>query len=335
MIRFGEVKVLAAVLVVALVATPVRASQHPAGLAPGQGLEISPPVLELSADPGQTQTVPIKIRNITSEFLVITAGVNDFVAKGEEGQPQIILDEAAEPGPYSLKKFVELPSSFQLGKDEIETVNVRITVPRNASPGGHYGVVRFTGQPPGAQEGVALSASVGTLVLLNVSGAVKEKAEFSTFFVSQSRKGQKPGESVCGSGGRSWYEAGPLCFTERFTNQGNVHIKPTGKVEVTNIFQRKVASLDLNANPARNVLPNSIRKFEQPWNKKFLFGRYRATANVVYGNNHTLTKSLVFWVIPWKLLALLLMLLLTAVWLVRRSLRRYNQRVIDRARKRG
>ena len=52
---------------------------------PGQGLEISPPLIERSVDPGQSLTLNIKLRNITKSALVTTGSVDDFVAQGEEG----------------------------------------------------------------------------------------------------------------------------------------------------------------------------------------------------------------------------------------------------------
>lgn len=297
---------------------PVLAAEHQPS---GQGLEISPPVLELNANPGQVLTANIRIRNVTKTPLVVRGRINDFVAGGEEGQPKLLLDET-DKSSYSLKDWAPSVPSLQLPPGEVRSVAVRLNVPPNASPGGHYGVIRFTGTPPELEDtGVALSASIGTLVLVNVAGNVTESVKFEEFFVS--RKGNKG----------SFFESGPLVLTERVRNDGNVHVKPTGELKVSNLFGRQVASLKVN-DPPRNILPDSVRKFDQVLDKKFLFGRYRATANLTYGQGKTLTASRVFWVIPYKLLLLLLLVLVVLFMVFRSGVKGYNRRIIERSRRR-
>lgn len=287
----------------------------------GQGLEISPPVIELSASPGQVLSAEIKIRNVTKTPLIVRGKVNDFVAGGEEGQPKLLLEDN-QTSSYSLVSWPDGIPTLQLPPGQVKTAVITLRVPSGASPGGHYGVIRFTGVPPELEDtGVALSASIGTLLLVNVSGAVTEEAKFEEFFVS--RRGQRGG----------LFESGPLVLTERIRNVGNVHVKPTGELKIAGLFGRQVATLKVN-DPARNVLPDSVRKFEQTLDKKFLFGRYRATANLTYGQDKTLVASQVFWVIPYKLLALLLLVLVIVFFVLRSGLKGYNRRIIERSRRR-
>src|ERR1700692_3700935 len=76
----------------------------------GQALEIAPPLIYLSVNPGQTVTTPIYIRDISSGDLIVTGQVNDFVAAGENGTPKIILNNDTND-PYSLKSWVAPPAS--------------------------------------------------------------------------------------------------------------------------------------------------------------------------------------------------------------------------------
>ncbi|HEX7260071.1 MAG TPA: hypothetical protein VF272_04040 [Candidatus Saccharimonadia bacterium] len=302
------------------VATPARAAAPPVNVpSAAQGLEISPPVLELNADPGQTLTVQIRLRDVSSGPLVVRATADDFGAKGENGDPQILLDEK-EATRYSLKFWVQQPSSFTLVPQEVKTIPVRIVVPANAEPGGHYGVIRFTGTPPELDgTGVSLTASIGALVLLRVSGDITEKLEVQEFFTSKTHEKA------------SFFETGPIGFTERLRNEGSVHAKPVGYVAVYNIFHKRVAQLAVS-NPARNVLPDSIRKFEQQLETKRLFGRYTAQMNVRYGDNKKLSsKTISFWVIPYKLILAVIIAIVLLVFLLRQGLRRYNQWVINQA----
>jgi hypothetical protein len=289
----------------------------------GQGLEISPPVIELKAEPGQTVVANIRIRNVTQQEVIARGQVNDFTAGGEEGQPNIKID-GNEVTSHSLRPWVKSVPDLRLAKLELKTVAVAIEVPKNAAPGGHYGVIRFTATPPDIEtSGVALSASLGTLVLVDVAGSKVEKASFATFLVEHEGR---PG---------TFFEAGPIGFVQRIKNEGTVHIKPVGTVEVFDMFRRKVATLDVNKD-ANNILPDSIRRFEQTWQQKFLIGRYEATMNLTYGaGGKTLTKSVVFWVVPWKLILLILVLLTVFIFVIRKALKNYNQRVIEKYRRKG
>ena len=288
-----------------------------AGQTAGQGLEISPPLKELKADPGQTVTTQVKLRNVTTGPLVTKDEVNDFVSGGEDGQPKLLLD-ANEQSPYSIKSWLSTIPSVTLQPGEQKTITITMNVPKNAGPGGHYGVVRFTGRPPELEDtGVSLSASVGTLFLVNVSGNVSETAQISEMFVTQNGKQ------------RSLFEYGPVTVVEKVQNTGNTHFKPKGSVRVTNMFGKEVGLYQLNEKGG-NVLPGSTRKFEQTLNKKLLFGRYKAQADVVYGSeNKILSRTISFWVIPYKLILLVLFVILLLVVFIRR----YNRYIVKKAKK--
>jgi hypothetical protein len=293
----------------------LRAADPP----PGQGFEISPTLIELRGDPGQRVSGTIRLHNITKDTLVARAEVNDFLAKGEEGQPRILL-EKDETSPYSMKSWIQVPSTT-LAAGEAKTTTFTVNIPAGASPGGHYSVVRFTALPPDVEgSGVALAPSVGTLVLLQVSGQVREQLRFEEFFA---QKGAQKG---------GLFETGPLKIVERLKNTGSVHVKPTGTLTVKNWLGRKIFTAAVN-DAGRNVLPDSVRRFEQQLERKNLFGRYTAETVLSYGQGKTLVSpTLVIWVIPWKLILLLLAVLLALWYLLRSGLKRYNAYVIRKSR---
>jgi hypothetical protein len=284
----------------------------------GQGLEISPPLIEKSGDPGSTQSFTIRVRNVTSATLVVTTTVDDFVANGEDGQAKLLLDNK-ETSPYSVKGWATLPAQITLVKDEAKSVQIDLHVPKDAAPGGHYGVARFTGAPPGVEgSGVSLSASIGTLMLVNVSGQAKTSAKLVEFYTtSNGKKG-------------AFFDKGPYGFTERIQNTGNVHFKPTGTVRVTDWRGHEVQVLSVNTTGG-NVLPNSIRKFSQEMDKnKKLFGRYQAELNVQY-SGQTLSGSLSFWVIPLKTIAIAAGVIIVAFLMIRSLMRNYTKRAVNKA----
>lgn len=296
----------------------------------GQALEIAPPVLVLSGDPGQTITAEINLRDISSSKLVVTNEINDFTASDkEDGTPNIILDDG-ETNPFSIKSWINPISKLTLDPKQIKKVPVIIKIPANAPPGGYYGVVRFTGNPPELEgTGVSLSASLGALILLRVNGEVVEKLNIEEFGTS----------SALGGSSKSLFEMAPIYFYERIKNTGSIHERPAGQITITDMFNNKVAVVNVNI-PPRDILPSSIRKFEQTLDSetigtKMLFGKYTANLKIAYGTSgETLEKTITFWVIPYTLIAIGIIGLVGGFLLLRFVIRRYNNHIIAQADKR-
>jgi hypothetical protein len=304
---------------------PPKAAPPPPPPNYGQALEIAPPVIYLTVNPGQSVKTQIFLRDISSGPLVVGGTVNDFTAAGEDGTPKILLNNDDSNNPYSMKTWVAPPVSLNLIPKEIKTMNITINVPKDASPGGHYGIVRFTATPPSLKSsGVSLSTSLGALMLVTVNGNVKENLSIKSFYVDHNgKKG-------------SLFQSGPLNFTEEIQNTGNIHEQPTGQVAITNMFGKKLASVNVNL-PPRNILPQSTRKFNQALDKsvignKKLFGRYTAKLSVTYGKNKTVaTSTFSFWVIPYRLVAAVIVILIAGFFALRFGIRRYNRYIVGRS----
>jgi hypothetical protein len=317
---------LSAMMIGLLITTPahaVTATQTNSG----QALEIGPPVINLSADPGTAVSAKISLRDVSSTSLLVTGQINDFVAAGEDGTPKIILDDTVSP--YSFKAWVAPLSAVTLKSKTLKTFTITINVPKNASPGGYYGIVRFTGTPPDLSgAGVSLSASLGSLILLKVNGVAKESVSIEEF--SASYRG-KTG---------SLFETTPIVFNERFKNSGNIQEEPIGLVTVKDMFGKTVATLAVN-DGTKDVLPDSIRKFESSLDSsnignKILFGLYHADLSVTYGSNKTkLTSSITFWVIPYTLIGLIIAGLIVGFILLRIAIKRYNRYIIRQVQKKS
>jgi len=295
----------------------------------GQALEIGPTLITLAADPGETVTTDIKIRNVSSGSLIVQGEINDFVASGEDGTPKILLDdEASKNNPYSIKSWISPLPELSLVSKQIETQSVIISVPQNAAPGGYYGVVRFTSTPPELKgTGVSLSASIGSLILLKINGDVKESMSISEFYATQNDGSAK-----------SLFEIAPIQFIARIKNDGNIHETPSGQITITDMFNNKIAAVNVNLNK-NNVLPGSIRKFEQPLDSsvignKMLFGRYKAELKLTYGSdNQAITQTIEFWVIPYTLITTIIIVLVGGFFGLRFAIRRYNKHIVELAMK--
>lgn len=291
---------------------PIRTSAE-------QGLQITNPIIEIQAEAGKTYTAKISLLNVTTADLVYSTTANDFRAKDEAGTAEVLLNGYL-PASSSMAKWIQPIGTIAIKAKQTKQIEIRVVVPKDAEPGGHYGIIRFTGSAPEIDDnGVALIGSTGPLILVRVSGDIKEALDINEFF------------AVKGNKRKSMFETGPIGFVERIKNTGNVHLKPVGDLTVTNMFGKNVSSLKINESKS-NVLPDSIRKFDQTMNNKWLFGRYTASMSVAYGTKgQVLLASTSFWVIPYKLLLIVLLFFVAIIYIIRLLIRRYNDKIIKRA----
>lgn len=319
---------ISSIALLAVASVTVAAQSQPAPQqGNGQALEIAPPVLDIRGNPGEIVEARISLRDISPVRLLVRNEINDFVAAGEDGTPKILVEEGEE-SPYSIKSWISPLPEITLEPRQIEELTVNIAIPANAAPGGYFGVIRFTAEAPELSgTGVSLSASLGTLVLLRVNGDAKEAMSVEEFYVEKDQN-------------RSWvFESAPIMFYERLKNEGNVHEQPRGQISIKDMFGQKIANLNVNLEN-RNVLPGSTRKFEQPLDEtvignRMLFGRYTADLEITYGsaeNRQIMTSQLSFWVIPYKLIAGILLGLVALFFILRIAIKRYNDRLLSQSR---
>jgi len=286
-------------------ALPVRAAQ---------GLEVSPTRTEARVQPGERFSYEVKLRNLVPEAVTAQMVTNDFTTKGDDGT--VAEGDAQSPLTRStLKGWVQALPPVDLAPSQTKTLSLTVQVPKDAEPGGHYGVVRFSPLKGGISSVNAFSSSIGSLLLLTVAGDIKELLTLSDFSVTKD-----------GTAG-SLFFGDSLELRERLHNDGSVHERPEGAVEIKDWRNKSVASFPLNPLSGA-VLPDSTRAFTQEWqSSSWLPGRYSATLRLSYGAEtgvQHIERTLTFWVVPIKSLLVLLALLFTSgvLWVVSRRVRR-------------
>jgi hypothetical protein len=243
----------------------------------GYVLTVSPVKVELLGIPGQTVTTEVEVMNPGAAPTTLQSSATDFVAEGESGKPQFLPTGKSA---WSMSNWVSTdPPTFTLKPGEKKKVTVKIAIPGNAEPGGHYAAVLFSAAPSGGGQ-TAVVAKVGTLILLTVKGDMTVK-----------------GTAVVAS---PWVvEKGPVAVPVRFTNAGNVHVRPTGEVQVTQLWGAPVTTVKVTG---ENVLPGSDRLLAASWASPGL-GVYLAHADLKYGTpeQSLLTPNSLVIVFPWTL----------------------------------
>lgn len=293
----------------------------------GNGLRVSPVRTDLTINPGQSQTVSISVTNVTDTPDNLQAVVNDFVANPDEsGDPALLLGTNQYAPSHSLKRFIAPISKLTLGPDQETTVQVKITIPKNAPGGGYYGAVRFVNATNGKNGEVSLAGSVGSLILVKVPGNIIDKLSIASF---DTRSNDRPNTF--------FIHKNSIDAVVRFQNEGNIQEQPFGKILLKNRSGKTLATYEINsAQPPANVLPDSIRKFSIPLTHVGSFGEYKLEGNFGYGTtgSQLLSASTTFYVIPVWLILLILILIAVVLFLIfglPKLIRSYNERVVRRA----
>lgn len=244
--------------------TVIGATHTSAQTPPAGGLSVTPPTFELTGNPGTPITNTIRIENTNDYPVDIAVDRRNFTAIGEEGAVGITEEETS----FSLASWITVePEETRIPAKSTRTFKFTIEVPLQAEPGGHFGSLIFRTIPREKVDGsgATLAQEIGSLILLKISGDTIEEATIESFTPQQ-----------------SFYEYGPVVLEARVKNTGNIHVKPSGTISITNMFGQKVASVTLDS---KNVLPGAVRKLESTWDTKWRLGRYTATLVMIYGSD--------------------------------------------------
>jgi len=272
---------------------------------------VGPGRTEVSVAPGETVVREISVTNRISEDRTFKLQIEDIAGTSDGSAAMVVLE--GERGPYSVQDYISFPEdTFTLSLGERAWIPITISVPADAEPGGHYGSVLVSTIQLG-DNGAEVAprnpiiARVGSHFFLTVEGDQEINGESIDLTVLPSQW---------------WYESGPLTFGIAYENTGTVHVNPYGELVVTNMLGEEVGYAEIDP---WFVLPQSIRTREIEWNREFLFGRYTAQATVNRGYDDILDAvQVTFWVLPWKLLALIFGGVFVAVFVLRLFFRTFE-----------
>jgi hypothetical protein len=257
----------------------------------GSGISAIPPRLEATVEPDGANTYTLKVRNESPNARDIKVSLRDFIVTDNQGTPNF-LDDLPQNlnNRWSASSWIQVsPSQLSLKPGETKTVRLTVMPPLNALPGGHYAAVIYTPDAFSLYNtitGSSIQTNVGTLLYITIPGDINQNASVVSFSAPK------------------FSEFGPIDFTTTIKNSSDIHIQPVGAITVKNWFGRKTGQVSLDGT---NIFPYTTRDFKNTLNKKWLFGRYQADLKAAYGSAGGLvTATLFFWVIPWRLIILII-----------------------------
>jgi len=304
----------------------------------GQGTDIttSPVSADLNGKPGHSVTTTLQVQNNAGTPVPISIQLETFRAYGTTGQAQILpfpaTDDSQHWVHFSKTSFMAPPGTWV-------PVQMTIDLPSSASLGYYYAVL-FKPQVKvdSTSNRNIIEAGNAILVLVDAtSGAARPRVELNSFTAD-----------------KKLYEYLPANFSVSIQNNGNIFLPPRGDIYISRTaqFTHTINTIDINPDLG-NVLPGSSRVFQTKWangfpvfipktidgqrvsdkngkqiyqlqwnlskSDTFRFGKYYARLVLVYNNgvrDIPIQATLSFWVIPWKLLGIIVgILILTTIGL--------------------
>lgn len=347
LLKISSLPILVIVLTLLLIVKPSLAQEAEGGRL---DLTVSPPVIELTAKPGEKVIEKFRVRNNLDNPIALQIDTRRLISDPNEGTP--IPEEDAKGEELSWVTF-DRPE-FTANPREWQDITFTIDIPENAAYGYYY-VFRI--KPKEDAEIQSSGASVkGELLVVALLNVLKQGAQSKTELVSFNAK-------------NSISEYLPVNFAVKLKNVGNVHVKPRGNIFITRGGGQEISILEVNPNNG-SILPGGTREFEAAWDDGFIvrqkvtkggevvvdsagrpvtelkinwnkltdfrFGPYQARLLMVYDDGQkdaTIESATTFWVIPYVAIGFIIVAILILIVILRFVLKWYVNKAIKNSKR--
>lgn len=231
-----------------------------------KGLTVAPAYVEVEVNnPKEDQFIEFSYTNDTGHPVTLELYPIDFYQKSPSGEISFAGSKVGDYS-YSLASFLSFESNtLILAPGETKKYKVKVLNRPDLSPGGHYAaVVARLVQEPGERK-TSVAPAISSLVYLRKVGGERFHLTLSDINWSQS-----PVHFTI-----------PSNITIQLQNDGNVHVIPYGRVEVTDMFGRLVYKGIINESSGI-ILPQSRRNMLvnlRQVNKNFPLSFYKISIN--------------------------------------------------------
>ena len=282
----------------------------PAHAQTATALTIAPARQQHDLKPGESTNIILKLMNTGTSPVVGSLSVANFIVTSADGKPQFLENKLALPSKYAAATWFRLPYDRLAvpaqGKVEMQ---IKITAPKNALPGGHYAAIIFE---PTADTSIAavpdkagqssISPRIAGLVYIVVPGDYVETANLVQFSAP------------------NFSQSGPIDIATAIKNTSPTHIRPIGTITITNMLGDVTTVLPLEE---VNIFPDASKLYKNTIPTRWLAGRYRADLSAVFGTSgKVLTGTIFFTVFPVILSIYLLIFILAIAFIIKYLIKR-------------
>jgi hypothetical protein len=330
-------------LVAAVVGTAALLARPAAAANVGDfSLQVYPSPLSTEVKPGTKTTIELHVRNNAAQTENLKIAPRAFKIDDTSKQLHIVDDQVPD-----IAKWITFSApTFNIASAQTFTETITFNVPKEAGFSYAFAlVIERVKEQQGIPSQRSLNASVAIFSLINVDrpGAVRS-LEVTSFRTSYGT-----------------YEYLPAEFTVELKNTGNTIVQPSGNIFVKQSPGDATPLATLLVNDAGGyILPGTTRTFTAAWDNGFQvvtkkpqtdgstkeeltwnwnklgdirIGEYSAKLVAVYDDGHRdvpLEAELSFWVIPWKMLLIVLAALLlvaAGVWSLVRGVFKVSRKI--------
>lgn len=339
--RFVSI-VIGVVFAAVLISTPAMAQEDKGGFS----LQVTPSPLVSTVKPGEKSTLELRIRNTNTKTEDLKMGLRTFSVSDSTGEVNLGTDEPSE-----IRDFVSFSNpTFTLKAGEWFTQRIYVDTPESAGFTYSFAITiarQSTTTPTNGAAAIQGSVAVFTLLSVDRPGAVRK------FEITQVKSE------------KNVYEYLPATFKVTFKNTGNTLVRPTGNLFIQRLATDTTPIEALPINPSGGyILPGTTRTLTIEWKSgfphyetkevsatqstknltwnwahinDFRIGRYVAKVVAIYDDGTRdvpVTGEVAFWVIPWKILiGIFVIILLIVIGIV--SLFRGSFKAVKRNRKKA
>lgn len=255
----------------------------------GTGIGLKPATIEVNLAPGEVKQYTVAISNVSGQDQLYYLYKRDIIGVKAGGVP-VFADNKIEKTSFELSQWITLETeTLAIPKGEERPLTFVVKVPDNAAPCDHFGGIFVSAEPPELREsGAAVGYEVGNILSIRVAGECRVEGSIRQF-----------------STDNYIYGKSEVNFNAKIQNEGNTLIRPTGPLEIKNMFGKQVGKLTFNEEQA-GVYPGATREFTLSWSGDGPgFGRYEAILSPVYGEDgikKTMSSTATFWILPMSII---------------------------------
>lgn len=278
-------------------------------------ISVSPVSLDLTVTASQHVESSFRVYNNTDHELHAKISLKKIIpAEGSEGY------QLADATPQDdFISWISYSPVLDIPAQQWATVPFTITVPKTTQHA--YYPVFFI------QDGTAVQDDLTTQVAGGVGVITAITVASPNAILGASLKDFRSASIL--------YNSLPVAFTTVVKNDGNIHVRPRGNIFISSASKKDIAILEVNKDKSA-IIPDSSRVFTQVWNAgdRWLIGRFTARLVLVYDTgdrDETISAITTFWIIPWKIILLIIGVIIVIGVVGRFLVRLYIRNVLARA----
>lgn len=286
-------------------------------------LGTAPTSEKLQLSPGQKYNGELVIWNLSEKAITYQIVIRGFrQIENQPGTAVILTENQESKSLYTATSWLTTNiQNIELVPNKNEKIYYEINVPKDATKGEYSVMISFISENEAklSGTGAVTTLSSGMPILIKIGTEFVENAELLDF-----------------STDKNFYEYPKITFNTRVKNLGDTHITPVGEIVLTNMFHQEITRLPFNPNN-QSILRDNTGDYETNWNlgtfltkdKILVLGPITANLILTYRTFQPgfapLTSQISFWVLPWRLILLAVIVIVATIIIVRVSKRRKSR----------